>query len=228
MSVVDIIIIIFLCFGALLGFKRGFTRQLVSFIGMFAIIILSFVLKNPVSVILYKNLPFFKFSLLKDLTILNIFLYECIAFLILLFVFTIIFKILLSITKIFEKILNATIILGIPSKILGAFLGVVQNFVYVFLAMYILNLPIFDINIIANSEIGNKILNNTPILTNICNKSLDNINEIIKLKDEYKDTKDMDKFNQEALNIMIDKKIITRENAKFLIDSKKIDGVTVK
>ena len=56
MGVVDIIIIIFLIFGALLGFKRGFTRELVSFIGMFAIIVLAFILKNPVSVILYKNL----------------------------------------------------------------------------------------------------------------------------------------------------------------------------
>ena len=58
MNVVDIIILIFLAFGAVLGFKRGFTKQLVSLVGIFAIIILSFLLKNPVSVFLYNNLPF--------------------------------------------------------------------------------------------------------------------------------------------------------------------------
>ena len=227
MSVVDIIIIIFLIFGALLGFKRGFTRQLVSFIGMFAIIILSFILKNPVSVILYKNLPFFNFSLLKDLTILNIFLYECIAFLILLFIFTIIFKILLTITKLFEKLLNMTIILGIPSKILGTILGIIQNITIVFIFMYVLNLPMFEENLVSNSKLGNGILNNTPILTNICNKSLDSINEIIELKTEYNSTNDMDLFNQKALNIMIDKKIITKDNAYSLIEAGKIKNVSI-
>ena len=227
MSIVDIIIIIFLIFGALLGLKRGFTRQLVAFVGMFAIVILSFILKNPVSVILYKNLPFFNFSLLKDLTILNIFLYECIAFLVLLFVFTIIFRILLTITKAFEKLLNMTIILGIPSKILGAILGVIQNLIIVFLFMYILNLPLFSTNLVSNTKIGNGILNNTPILTNICNKYLDSINEILELKDEYNNTNNTDEFNQKALNIMIDKKIITKENAKSLIESGKIKNVSI-
>ena len=62
MNYVDIIILIFLAFGAILGFKRGFTRQLVSLVGMFAIVILAFIFKNPVSVILYNNLPFFNFA----------------------------------------------------------------------------------------------------------------------------------------------------------------------
>ena len=45
-NVVDIVILIFLAFGAVLGFKRGFTHQLVSLLGVFAIIILSYLLKN--------------------------------------------------------------------------------------------------------------------------------------------------------------------------------------
>ena len=41
MNVVDIVILIFLAFGAILGFKKGFTNQLVSLIGIFAIIVFS-------------------------------------------------------------------------------------------------------------------------------------------------------------------------------------------
>lgn len=229
MSVVDIIILIFLAFGALIGFKRGFTRQLVSLLGIFVILILSFMLKNPVSVFLYNNLPFFNFGgIFKDITVLNILVYEVIAFFIVFFVLTLIFKLLLGVTKIFEKILTATIILGIPSKILGAILGIVQNFIYVFIILYILSLPIFNIGIINNSKIASIILNKTPILNKICDETLDVFNEVKELKNEYKTTTNVGKFNQKTLNIMIDKGVITKENAIELIDKGKIKGITIE
>ena len=229
MSVVDIIILIFLGLGALIGFKRGFTRQLVSLVGIFVILILSFMFKNPVSVFLYNNLPFFNFGgIFKDITVLNILVYEVIAFFVVFFVLTLIFKLLLFVTKIFEKILNATIILGIPSKILGALLGVVQNFVYVFIILYILSLPIFNINIIKDSKLANTILNKTPILNKICDDTLDVFNEVIELKDEFKTTTNMKEYNQKTLNTMIDKGIITRENVIELINKGKIKGITVE
>ena len=45
----DIIIIMILLFGALIGFKRGVIKQGVITIGMILILVLSFILKNPVS-----------------------------------------------------------------------------------------------------------------------------------------------------------------------------------
>ena len=228
-SVVDIIILIFLGFGALIGFKRGFTRQLVSLVGIFVILILSFILKNPVSVFLYNNLPFFNFGgIFKDITVLNILVYEVIAFFIVFFILTFIFKLLLVLTKIFEKILKATIILGIPSKILGAILGIVQNFIYVFIGLYILSLPVFNLNIIKDSKLTNTILNKTPILNKICDDTLGIFNEVIELKDEFKTTTNMEEYNQKTLNIMIDKGIITKENAIELINKGKIKEITIK
>lgn len=50
-------------------------------------------------------------------------------------------------------------------------------------------------------------------------------NEIIELKEEYIDTTNTSEFNQKALNIMIDNNIITKENAKKLIDSGKIKDI---
>lgn len=228
MNVVDIVILIFLGFGALLGFKRGFTKQLVSLVGIFAIVILSFLLKNPISVLLYNNLPFLNFGgIFKDLTVINILVYEFIAFFIIFILLTVIFKILLKVTSIFEKILKFTIILGIPSKILGAILGIVQNVIYAFIILYILNLPMFGVNIVEDSKIGNGILEKTPILTNVCNKSLNVINEISKLKDEYTETTDVSAYNQKVLNLMIDSGVITKENAQNLINKKKINGVVI-
>ena len=146
MNYIDILIIIFIAFGALLGFKRGFTRELLSLIGIFVVLILSFILKNPVSVFLYNNLPFFTFGgIFKDITVLNILVYEVLAFFIVFFVLSILLKILFMVTKIFEKILNLTIILGIFSKILGALVGIIKHVIYVFIILFILKLPTIDV-----------------------------------------------------------------------------------
>ncbi len=229
MNVVDILILIFLGFGVLLGFKRGFTRELVSLVGIFVILILSFILKNPISVFLYNNLPFFNFGgIFKDITVLNILVYETISFLIVFLILTIIFRILLSITKIFEKFLTLTIILGIPSKILGAILGLVQYIIYSFIILYILSLPTFNFTLIKDSKLSNTILSKTPILNNVCSKTLDTFNEIMDLKKEYESTNNMTEFNQRALNIMIEKGIITKENAKVLIEKGKIKDIILE
>lgn len=229
MNIVDIVILIFLGFGALLGFKRGFTKQLVSLVGIFAIVILSFLLKNPISVLLYNNLPFLNFGgIFKDLTVINILVYEFIAFFIIFVLLTVIFRILLKVTSVFEKILKFTIILGIPSKILGAILGIIQNVIYSFIILYILNLPMFSVNIIDNSKIGKTILEKTPILTNVCDKSLSVINEISKLKEEYTEMTDVSSYNQKVLNLMIENGVITKENAQNLIDKKKINGIVIE
>lgn len=229
MSIVDIVILIFLAFGALIGFKRGFTRQLVSLLGIFVIIVVAYLFKNPVSVFLYNNLPFFNFGgIFKDITVLNILVYEVIAFIVVFFVLTIIFRILAKITKWFEKILKATIILGIPSKILGAILGVVQNLIYTFIVLYILSLPTFNLDVIKDSKVGNIILDKTPILNKICNSTLKVFNEVVALKEEYDTTTNVGEFNQKTLNIMIDNGVITEENAQNLIDKGKIKGVTIE
>lgn len=229
MSIVDVIILIFLAIGSLIGFKRGFTRQLVSLVGIFVIIIISFLFKNPVSVFLYNHLPFFNFGgIFKDITVLNILVYEVIAFFIVFFVLTIIFRILVKITNVFEKLLNATIILGIPSKILGAILGVVQNLIYTFIILYILSLPTFNLTIIKDSKLGNLILDKTPILNKIANKTLSIFNQVVELKEEFDTTTNVGEYNQKTLNIMIDSGVITEENAKNLIEKGKIKGVTIK
>lgn len=228
MNIIDIVILIFLAFGALIGFKRGFTNQLVSLVGIFLIIIFSFLLKNPVSIFLYNNLPFINFGgIFKDISVINILVYEVIAFFIIFVVLTFIFKVLLKVTKIFEKILNATIILGIPSKILGAILGIVQNLIYVFVVLYILNLPSIGFNLINESKVANTILNKTPILTNICDKTLVVFDEISTLSKEYENTDNVIEFNQRALNLMIDNGIITKENAQKLIDNGKIKNIII-
>lgn len=221
MDILDIIILIIILFNALLGFKRGFTKELVSFIGFFLIIVLAFILKNPISELMYENLPFFTFGgLFKGVTALNILLYEIIAFFIVVAILTVIFKVLLFATTIFEKLLKFTIILGIPSKILGMIVGIVEGVTISFILLYILSLPLFSID--TNSNLKKQILNNTPILSSMTKDFKNTIDEFSLLKEEYEIEKDTDKFNYDTLNILLKYKIITVSSAKNLNEKGKL------
>lgn len=224
MSVVDIVIIIFLLFGALLGFKRGFTKQLLSCVGLIGILILAFILKNPVSTLLYENLPFFKFGgIFKGVTVLNILVYEILSFFLVLAILMVILKVLMFASRIFEKFLNMTIILGIPSKILGAVLGVIENFVITFIALYILSLPVLNLNILDNSKFKEPILTKTPILSIYTKDMVNVVGEFADLKEKYASATDPNSFNLEALDVLLKHKIVTTSSVDKLIEKNKLD-----
>lgn len=127
-------------------------------------------------------------------------------------------------TKIFEKVLTATIILGIPSKLLGAVVGVIYDYIVVFIILYIISIVGINASIVDQSKLRNKILNNTPILSNICNNSIKVIDEFKEIKTDYnnKSISDQD-FNYKAMELFLKYKVISSESALKLISSGKID-----
>lgn len=222
MNIIDILIIAIIVFGALLGFKRGVFRQLVSAVGFILSVILAFLFKNPLSKLLYSHLPFFKFGgLFKGVTVLNIVLYEVIAFLIMLLIFLLIIQIIKVVTKLIEMILKLTVILSIPSKILGAIVGAIQYFVVAFIVLYILSLPVISLDIVKNSKLKDKMLNNTPILSSFVDKSMSIFEEFEVLKDKYKDNTN-EQFNNEALDLLLKYKVISIDAIEELIEKDKI------
>lgn len=229
MNIVDLIIIIAILFGAVIGFKRGFTKSLVSAVGVIAIVILAFILKNPVSTILYEHLPFFQFGgIIKGVTVLNIALYELLAFVIVLAVLAVALKILTLATSIFEKILTFTIILGIPSKILGAIIGALEWFVLVFIGLYILNMPMVNMKELSSSTLAPKILNNTPILSGVIDDTNKVIAEFATIKDKYNDKEvNTNEFNKETLDLFLKYNVVTVNSVDKLVndDKLKIDGI---
>jgi membrane protein required for colicin V production len=223
MSILDALIILFILFYAFLGFKRGFTKELVSFVGFFAIVIIAFLLKNPISQILYERMPFFSFGgLFKGVTALNIVLYEIIAFFIVVFFATIIFKVLLFATTIFEKLLSVTVILGIPSKILGMIVGVIEGFVWCFILLYILSLPIFSSKEIQESKLKGPILENTPILSTFTKDMKQALDEFSILKEKYEVEENTEEFNYSTMEILLKYKIISVDSASKLEEKGKL------
>lgn len=222
MNVVDVIIIVLLILGGVAGFKAGVIKKLTDFIGMFVVIILAFYLKNYISVIMYENLPFFNFfGLINGIDALNILLYEVIAFLVIFIALLFVLKVVLMLTGLVEKILKATVILSIPSKLLGIVVGVIEMYVYLFLILVIVSLPIFDSSFLKDSKMNNFILNNTPVLSGVSGEIIDIYGDVYNIIDNRKN-KTNEQLNEEILKVLIDKKVVTKESAKKLVDRNKI------
>ena len=222
MNVVDVIIIALLILGGVAGFKAGVIKKLTDFIGMFVVIILAFYLKNYISVIMYENLPFFNFfGLINGIDALNILLYEVIAFLVIFIALLFVLKVVLMLTGLVEKILKATVILSIPSKLLGIVVGVIEMYVYLFLILVIVSLPIFDSSFLKDSKMNNFILNDTPVLSGVSEEIIDIYGDVYNIIDNRKN-KTNEQLNEEILKVLIDKKVVTKESAKKLVDKNKI------
>ena len=222
MNVADIVILIVIALGALAGFKAGVIKKTADFLGIFIIIILAFYLKNDLSVLMYENLPFFSFGgFIKGIEAINILLYEVIAFLIVFAALVFILKVILMVTGLIEKILKATVILSIPSKILGIIVGIIESYVYVFLILVVLTLPLFKIPYVRESKIGNFMLDNTPILSNISEEMIDIYDSVYKVVEE-KDNKTNEELNEEVLTLLIEKQVLSKDSAKKLVGKNKV------
>ena len=225
LNMLDIILLICFAFGFLIGFKRGIIKQGVFTIGIFLVVFLSFVFKNSLSIILYKHLSFYTVGILRNYSVLNILLYELISFFILLSVLSLIFIIILKISGIVEKLVRATIILALPSKLLGGILGIIEIYIFSFIILLVINMPIFNISneeLVMNSKLKDKILNNTVLMSNVSKnlvKSIDSVNALID-SDEKLGSKE---FNCKALNIFVKNKIISKDSINYLKNNNKID-----
>lgn len=221
-SLVDAIIILLILMGGIVGYKNGFIKEGMQFVGMLFIVIVSFLLKDSLMVLLYENLPFFNFfGFIKGISAINILFYQLIAFLIIFLALTFILKVLIVITGFIEWMLKLTIFLKIPSKILGIFVGILEFYVYTFIILYVLNMPVFNLSYVADSKYGEAILNNTPILSTMVDdtvKAYTDVWEIIKNKDDMTNAE----VNTLVLVKLLDNKLITVDSAKKLVDANKI------
>lgn len=228
MSVVDVVIILFIIFGGILGFRRGAVKEFVAAIGFFVITVLAFLLKNPLSVLFYQNLPFFKFGgIFKGVTALNIALYEFIAFLVVVLVLSLLWKLVGIASGIIQRLINMTVVLGFPSKIIGFIIGILEYYFFAFIIVYVLTIPIFSVKSVVNSKCAKFIINDTPLISKFVKNSTGFIGEFIELRDKYEETDSANQFNYDTLDLFMKYDIVNVKSVKKLKEKNKIsiDGI---
>ena len=212
-NIIDAIIVLFLVMGAIYGFKKGGIQMLAYFIGTFLIIYLSFIIKTPLARFLYMHLPFFKApGIFKGISAYNIFIYEGIAFLIILTILIILLKLILKFTGILSKIVDKSIILTLPSKLLGILLGVVEVYIILFALLYMFsNFGLAHI-VLDTSKLSPVMLNKTPLTSEVKN-NYKATREVIKIANENISDKDK---NDKAIKSLLKYGIIDEKTSEKL------------
>lgn len=223
MNIIDVVIIFGLLLGGFAGAKNGFFKQSVVLVGTILCFVLSWIFKDFIANFLSYNLPFFNFAgPFEGLTSLNIVMYQLIAFLLLMFLFTAILVVIIRMTGVFEKILKMTIILGIPSKILGFIVGAIEAYVILFVILFFFSQPAFNIEIVNDSKFANTIVNSSPGLSNIVGNMNDAVNDIYEITSSYSVNQNTYDFNRRVIDSLLEHEVIDMEYVNNLISKGKI------
>ena len=223
MTIIDLISLAVIIFFAVLGYKRGVIKTGVQFIGLSAVLILAFSLKNYLANFLMKYLPFFDlFGSFKGITSLNVLIYNLLAFIFLFVIFYCLLSIVLSLSDIVNKIVELTIVLERPSKILGAILGFIEGVTVAFVMTFVLfHVPATEA-LVGGSKFSIVLLERTPLIGTMAVPTvltLEDINGAIVNKTENETADDL---NFKVINKLIYHRMITKETAQDLVDNKKI------
>ena len=222
-SIIDIIALVLVLYGAYRGFKYGGFTSVINLIGTLLVIILAYYLKNPLSSLMYQNLPFFSFGgIFKGISSINILVYEGISYILCIMILFVLLKILMKVTGIVDKFINMTVIMALPSKILGILFGALQFYIYVFVLLFVVAQIPATSKYITESKISNGILEKTPLLSNITNDIYKSVKEIYEICIKYDGDDDKTEGDKEALKTLLKYDIISPESVEKLKEKDKI------
>lgn len=222
MNIVDYIILVILILSAVKGFRQGLIPSIVNFVGVFLVFIIAFYLKAPISSLLYQNLPFLSFGgIFKGVIGVNILFYEVIAYGLTIILLGIVFGILKKISIGIQKLLNLTILLNLPSKIIGALIGILEGILFSFILLYIGSVINTTTKYVNESKYSSIILNDIPIINSVTNN-------LTKSTEEIYDTiinnqNDTNKANLETIDILMKYDILSYDSANKLVQDNKLN-----
>ena len=220
MSIIDILIVVVLIAFGIIGFNRGVFKSLIVFLGFIAVIFLAYMFKNYIGDFFVLNLPFIDFGKsFAGVSSINIIMYQSLAFIIMLAIFGLVYRFLVTISGIFEKVLKLTIILGIPSKLLGMFFGILEGIIVVYLSLFVLSQPFLKLTGIEDSKYTKIILNNTPIVSNYAESGL-------RLAREIQELSKIEDSNEKDLRIselILKENVTSPEKMKKLVKMGKLE-----
>ena len=229
MTAIDIVILLLLVMFGVVGWKQGVIKEAVQFIGMIIILVISFIFKGELGNLFCKWLPFFNFngSPIEGMTTLNILLYQILGFVIIFTVLYAIYNIILKISGIFQKLVNWTIILLIPSKLGGLILGLLEGYVLIFVILLIITgLPASYTSNFTNSSLVKTIVYKTPILSSASKDVTNSMKDVYELVDEVAQKKiTTNEANLKTVDVMLKYDLVTPKTVEQLVILDKLKGI---
>ena len=218
---VVIVLLILLC--GVLGSKRGILKELVVIVGTIVVFAIAFFLKDPLASFFCTYLPFFNFKIpLGNLVSLNIIFYQLIAFLLIVIVLRLILQILIDVTGIFSKIINATIILALPNKLLGFVVGLLEGYILMFIILNVVAIPMSGSELFMSSGVRQFIVNDTPVLKDCLGGLNYAIDDVLSLSsNDDRNTNDL-----KVIDIMLKYKVVSTDFMNKVKETGKLDEIS--
>ncbi len=220
-AIVNIIIILFLILGTYDGYKKGIFESFFKTLAFILSAYLAFMFKDNLSVIFYKYLPFLTFGgVFKGITALNILLYELLAFIIIFIVLMIIINLILKMTQVIDRLVKHLPLVGFIDHLIGAVFGFIQSILILYLVVFVFKFGCNLFGFGVEPSLADDVMN-IPVLKEKFGNSLDAFNDIVQLKADNEELS-KEEFNNRAIKVLLDKKVISRDNLDVLIEKKKI------
>lgn len=228
MNILDIIIVLILIMCAIVGFKRGAIKEIVSLVGIILVFVISFSLKGVLGNLLCKFLPFFNFAgSIEGLTVLNILLYQLIAFLIIYSLLYSVYMIVVKLSGVVQKLVHMTVVLWLPSKVIGAIVAALTGYIVTFAILLVLLIPLKDSSLFAESSIANYIIYESPVLSSSAEGISSSINEVYQLGEDVSHKRiSVNEANLETMDILLKYDIVSPEVARDLVRLDKLDDIS--
>ena len=222
-NIFDIGIILLFIMFLIIGVKRGVIKEAVSLIAIILVFILSYSLKGIVGNIFCMLLPFFKWD---GFVTFNIFFYQVLGFILVFAIMLLIYEASLKISKFLQKIVNATIILWLPSKILGGVVSFVKGYLVLFIIFLLLVIPLNNVDMFKDSKCVNYMLYKTPVISNYTKDFVKPISEVVELSNKATNGAiTVNEANLKALDIMLKYNVVDKKTIESLIEVNKLDDV---
>ena len=133
-----------------------------------------------------------------------------------------ILNLIIKLTGLLDLVLKATIILSIPSRLLGLVFGLIEYYFLTFIIISVLSYFPYTNNYIMESDVAVSIIENTPILPKYSNDAAVAANKIYTLWDNYGSYTDKNDFNLDVLDVSLKYQILKPLEAEKLINSGKL------
>ena len=222
-NIFSVVIILLILSCGLLGSKRGILKELVIIVGTIVIFVIAFFLKDVLAGFFCEYLPFFNLRIpLGNLISLNIIFYQLIAFLLIVIVLRLVLQILIDVTGIFSKIINATIILALPNKLLGFAVGILEGYILMFIILNVIAIPMSGSELFMSSGVRQFIVNDSPVLKD----SLGGLNYAIEDVLSLSSSDDRNTNDLKVIDIMLKYKTVSVEFMDNVKETGKLDDIS--
>ena len=225
MNFVDLILILVALVGIYIGWCAGFFKALVDSILFFISTIVASILSKIIVSPLYGMLPFLNFSgKAQGIKSINIMFYRVVIHVLIIFILVAVFNKISAKIKLKEKLVNSMVEINFISRIFGVIFFVPAIIVFIFNALLVLHLPIFNIKAFHESKISSIVMEKTPVLAGMNKNLYDSEKYAVEAMAEENTKETFSEINDNIIDNLIENELVSEDVIEKLRDSNKLLG----